>query len=173
MIFVLSAKHKNYEASFLLALLKCSIFESFYLWFYGHDVSENLLLRGSFLEGDKILIWNFVVSKSLHPEFNMEAYGIMNTCRNHFRFPTVQGSKCCCCSVAKSYLTHYDPMDCSIPGFPALHYLPEFVQTHVHWVNDAIHTSHPLSPLLLLPSVFPRIRVFSKELHQVAKVLEL
>ena len=57
-----------------------------------------------------------------------------------------------------------DPMDCSTPGFPVLHYLPEFAQTHVHWVGDAIQPSHPLSPLLLLPSVFPILRVFSNEL---------
>ena len=37
-------------------------------------------------------------------------------------------------------------MDFSTPGFPGLHYLPEFVQTHVHWVGDAIQPSHPLSP---------------------------
>ena len=37
-------------------------------------------------------------------------------------------------------------MDCSMPGFPVLHYLPEFAQTHVCWVNDAIQSSHPLSP---------------------------
>ena len=36
-------------------------------------------------------------------------------------------------------------MDCSTPGFPVLHYLPEFAQTHVHWVGDAIQPSHPLS----------------------------
>ena len=38
-----------------------------------------------------------------------------------------------------------DPMDCSTPGFPVLHYLLEFAQTHVHWVGDAIQLSHPLS----------------------------
>ena len=66
-------------------------------------------------------------------------------------------------------------MDCRTPGFPVLHYLPEFAQIHVHWVDDAIQPSHPLSPLLLLPSIFPSIKVFSSEsvLHQVAKVLEL
>ena len=37
----------------------------------------------------------------------------------------------CCCSIAKSCLTLYDPMDCSMPGFPVLHHLPEFAQTHV------------------------------------------
>ena len=51
---------------------------------------------------------------------------------------------CCCCSVAKSCLTLFDPMGCSIPGFSVLHYLPEFAQTHVHWVGDAIQPSHPL-----------------------------
>ena len=40
-----------------------------------------------------------------------------------------------------------DPMDCSLPGFPALHHLPEFAQTHVHWVSDAIQPSHPLPAL--------------------------
>ena len=37
-------------------------------------------------------------------------------------------------------------MNCSTPGFPVLHYLPEFAQTHIHWVNDAIQPSHPLTP---------------------------
>ena len=45
-------------------------------------------------------------------------------------------------------------MNCSTPGFPVLHYLPEFAQTHLHGVGDAIQPSHPLSPLLLLPSIF-------------------
>ena len=66
------------------------------------------------------------------------------------------------CSVAKSYLTLCDPMDCSTPGFPALHCFPEFAQTHVHWV-DAIQPSHPLLTLLFLPSILPSIRVLSNE----------
>ena len=51
-------------------------------------------------------------------------------------------------------------MDCSTPGLPVLHHLPEFAQTHVHWVMDAIQPSHPLS----LPSIFPSIRAFSNDL---------
>ena len=43
--------------------------------------------------------------------------------------------RCCCCSVAQSCSTLCDPMDCSTRGFPVLHYLPEFAQTHVHWVD--------------------------------------
>ena len=59
---------------------------------------------------------------------------------------------CCCCSVAKSCPTLCDPINGSMPGFSVLHYLPEFTQTHVHWVRDAIQPSHPLlspSPLVL------------------------
>ena len=50
----------------------------------------------------------------------------------------------CCCSGAQSCPTLCDPMNCSTPGFPALHHLPEFAQTHVHHVGDAIQSSHPL-----------------------------
>ena len=56
-----------------------------------------------------------------------------------------------------------DPMDCSTPDFPVLHHLPEFAHTHVRRVDDAIQPSHLYLPLLLLSSVFPDIRVFSKE----------
>ena len=49
-----------------------------------------------------------------------------------------------CCSVIQSCLTFCDPLDCSTPGFPVLHHILEFVQTHVHWVSDAIQPSHPL-----------------------------
>jgi len=66
-----------------------------------------------------------------------------------------------CCSVAQLYLTLCDPMDCSTSGFPILHHFLELVQTHVHWVSDAIQPSHPLSSLL--SSIFPSIRVFSNE----------
>ena len=54
-------------------------------------------------------------------------------------------------------------MDCSTPGFPVHHQLPEFTQTHVHWVSDAIQPSHPLSSPFLLPLIPPSIRVFSIE----------
>ena len=50
-----------------------------------------------------------------------------------------------CCSVAKSCLTLGNSMDCSTPGFPVLHYLPELAQTHIHCVNDTIKPSHPQS----------------------------
>ena len=71
--------------------------------------------------------------------------------------------KVCWYSVTQSCPTVCDPMDCSMPGFPVPHYLPEFTQTHVHWLGDAIQPTHPVSLLLLLPSVFSSIRVFSNE----------
>ena len=61
-----------------------------------------------------------------------------------------QGSLTCCSlvqfsSVTQSCPTLCDPMDCSMPSLPVHHQLPEFTQTHVHWVDDAIQPSHPLS----------------------------
>ena len=62
-------------------------------------------------------------------------------------------------SVTQSCPTLCDPVDCSLPAFPVLHHLLELAQTHVHWVSDAILSL--CHPLVLLPSVFPSIRVFS------------
>ena len=54
-------------------------------------------------------------------------------------------------------------MNHSMPGLSVHHQLQEFTQTHVHQVGDAIQPSHPCRPLLLMPSIFPSIRVFSNE----------
>ena len=66
-------------------------------------------------------------------------------------------------SVTQSCPTLCNPMDCSTPGLPAHHQLPELAQTHVHRVSDAIQPSHLIlcRPLLLPPSNFPSFRVFS------------
>ena len=69
----------------------------------------------------------------------------------------------CCCSVTKSCPTLCDIMDCSRTDFHVLYSLPEFAQAHVHWLGDAIQSSHPLLPPSLLPSIFPSIKVFSNE----------
>jgi len=66
-------------------------------------------------------------------------------------------------SVTQSCPTLCNPMDCSMPGLPVHYQLLESTQTHVHWVSEAIQPSHPLPSLLLLPSNFPSIRVFSNE----------
>ena len=62
---------------------------------------------------------------------------------------------------SRSVVSDCNPMDCSTPGFPVHRQLPEFTQTHVHRLDDAKHSFHPLSSLLLLLSAFPSIRVFS------------
>ena len=62
----------------------------------------------------------------------------------------------CCCSVAKSCPTFCDPMDGSKPGFPVLHYLPEFAQTHIHWVAECHPTiSSSIAPFSSCPQSFP------------------
>ena len=61
-------------------------------------------------------------------------------------------------SVAQSFLTLCDPMDCSTPGFPVHNQLPELTQTHVHWVSNANQPSHPLS--------FPSPPTFNLFQHQ-------
>ena len=79
-------------------------------------------------------------------------------------------------SVAQSCQTLCDPLDCSTPGFPVHHQLPEFTQTHVHWVGDAILSSHPLSsPSLPAFSLSQYQGLFQgvSSSHQVAKVLAL
>ena len=112
-------------------------------------------------------------------------------------------NSCCYCSVAKTCLILCNPMDCSMSGFPVLHSLPEFAQTHVHsgegngnrlqysclenpmdreawltivhrvaesrtWLKrfsmhacSVMPSNHPILclPILLLPSVFPSIRI--------------
>ena len=75
-----------------------------------------------------------------------------------YHFSSVQFS-----SVAQSCLTLCNPMHCSTPGLRVHHQLRKFTQAHVYWVGDAVQLSHPLSPLLLPPSIFPSIRVFSNK----------
>ena len=77
---------------------------------------------------------------------------------NKWSWPAIQFT-----SVTQSCLTLIDPMDCSMPGFPVHHQLSELTQTHVHWADDAIQPSHPLSSPS--PSDFNLSQhwVFSKE----------
>ena len=78
-------------------------------------------------------------------------------------------------SVAQSCPILCDPMNCSTPGLPVHHQLPEPTQTHAHWVSDAIQPSHPLSspsPPALNLSQHHCLFQWVSSLHQVAKVLE-
>ena len=78
-------------------------------------------------------------------------------------------------SVAQSCPTFWDPMNRSTPGLPVHHQLPEFTQTHVHQVSDAIQPSHPLSsrsPPTPNPSQHHSLFQWVISSHEVAKVLE-
>ena len=78
-------------------------------------------------------------------------------------------------SVAQLCPTLFDLMNRSMPGLPVHHQLPEFTQTHVHWVRDAIQPSHPLSsrsPPAFNFSQHQGLFQWVSSLHQVAKVLE-
>ena len=83
-----------------------------------------------------------------------------------FQFSSVQ---------SLSHVRLWDPMNHSTPGLPVHHQLPEFTQTHVHCVSDAIQPSHPLSspsPPAPNPSQHQGLFQWVSSSHQVAKVLE-
>ena len=107
-----------------------------------------------FLRGSLYLVTGPSRSKrSSHPA---TVGGIMSghhSSRTPFRIDWVQFS-----SIPQSCLTLRDPMDCSTPGHPVYHQLPEFTQTHLHWVSDAIQPSHPL--------LSPSSPAFSLSQHQ-------
>jgi len=97
-------------------------------------------------------------------------YRIDESTKKHYSFSIIQFS-----SVAQSCPTLCDSMDCSTPGLPVHHQLPEFTQTHVHWVGDAIQPSHPLSspsPPALNLCQHQGLFQWVSSSHQVAKVLE-
>ena len=78
-------------------------------------------------------------------------------------------------SVCQSCPALCDPMDCSTPGFPVHHQLPELTQTYVHWVDDAIQPSHPVSspsPPAFSLSQHQGLLQWVSSSHQVAKILE-
>ena len=82
----------------------------------------------------------------------------------------------CCCSVTQSFPTLCHPMECSTPGFPVLHYVPEIAQTQVCRVGDAIQPSYPLLPPsspALNPSQHQGLFQWACSSHHMAKVLEL
>ena len=78
-------------------------------------------------------------------------------------------------SVTQLCLSLWDPMNCSTPGLPVHHQLPESTQTHVHWVGDATQPSHPFSspsPPTFSLSQHQGLFQWVSSSHQVAKVLE-
>ena len=99
-------------------------------------------------------------------------------CFQLFLWPTDYIGICCLIfqfsSVTQLGPPLWNPMNCSTPGFPVHHQLPELTLTHVHWVSDAIQPSHPLSPS---PPTFnlsqhQGLSQWVRSSHQVAKVLQ-
>ena len=108
-----------------------------------------------------------ITYSTVHPHQEVLAWSRATLCYAHV---SVQFS-----SVAQSCPTLCDPMNRSMPVLSVHHQLPEFTQTHVHWVGDAIQPSHPLSSLLPPapnPSQHQSLFQWVNSLHEVPKVLE-
>ena len=93
----------------------------------------------------------------------------------HSQTRTVQLDSVQLSSVTQSCLTLCDPMNRSTPGLPVHHHFPEFTQTHIHQVSEAIQPSHPLSspsPPAPNPSQHQSLFQWVNFSHEVAKVLE-
>ena len=113
-----------------------------------------------------------MLSAANYPQASLAEFILAKRC-----LCTHGGTLCCCCSVVKSAkcLILCNPMCCGTPGCPVLHYLPEFAQTHVHWVTDALQSSHlllPPSSSALNLSQHQGLVQWVSSLHQLAKVLE-
>ena len=111
------------------------------------------------------------MEKSFGCKCSQEYWPLLITYLLPARFSSVQFNP-----VAQSCLTLCDPMDCSMPGFPVHHQLPELTQTHVHCVGDAIQPSHPLlspsPPTTFNLSQHQGLFQWVGFPHQMAKVLE-
>ena len=86
----------------------------------------------------------------------------------YWTYQTIPSSKewhhsSCSCPATQPCATLCGPVGGSAPGFPVLHHLPRFAQTHVHWGDDGFNSFIFCHPLLFLTSIFPSIRVFSNE----------
>ena len=115
--------------------------------------------------GQVLHLWIIVTFSSNHPQWwplgaNQKLKSLRESKR---RLCSSSGLLSQFSSVTQSRQTLCDPMDCSMPSFPVHHQLTELTQILVHRVGDAIQPSHPLLSILLPPSIFPSIRVFSSE----------
>ena len=93
-------------------------------------------------------VWRFFIKLKIELSYDPQSYSWMNIQRKHgsteYMHPTVQ-----------SYLPLCNLRDCSMPGFPVLHHIPELAQTYVHWVSDTIQPSHPNIPFSSCLLSFP------------------
>ena len=108
--------------------------------------------------------------KKLWYMYTMEYYSAIKRTTSESVLSSVQFS-----SVTQSCLTLCNPMNCSMPGLPLHHQLPEFTQTHIHRVSDTIQPSHPRSspsPPAPNPSQHHSLFQWVNSSHEVVKVLE-
>ena len=131
------------------ARLKAPQQDTPHLWLTSHLGGNCFLFLFFFFQNRNI---KCSTSRNSARLFSLDKYPLKNTI-----------CSCCCCSVGKGCPTLCDAMDYSMPDSSVLDYLLEFAQIHVYWVGDAIYLI-VWRPLLLWPSIFPRIRVFSNEL---------
>ena len=148
---------------------KPNLFPLFYrlnIWYYMHFFMPDFRELSSILVSNTIVYW---LPLLMSPGYLGSPQGISTmTCQPAFQCFTT-------CSLTQSHPTLCELMDCSMPGFPVLHHLPEFAQTYVHWVGDDIQPSHPL--LFPSPSAFnlsqqQDLFKWVSSLHQVTKILE-
>ena len=119
--------------------------QEIWVWFLGWEdrLEKEKATHSNFLAGIRGAWWATAHGVS---ESNMTEWISLSLLLYHVL--SVVGILCCFHSVQFSHsscLTLWDPMDCSTPGFPVHHQLPQLAQTHVHRVGDAIQPSHPLS----------------------------
>ena len=157
----------------------------FTLLFHLHQESLKFLFtfchKGGVICISKVMIFLLVIlilasaSPSLAFHMMYSEYKLNNQGDNiqpwHTPFPILNHQLS---SVTQSCPTLCDPMNCSMPGLPVHHQLPESTETHVHWVSDAIQPSHPLSSPSPALSLSQQQGLFKwvSSLHQMAKVLE-
>ena len=131
-------KYTGYNHNFVDCFLTIYLEECLFIYFFGCK-ARGVLARGAGIEP-------CIGGWSLNHCTTREVL-IIELILRHFYLHI-----CCCCSVTQACLTLCDPVDCSTPGLPAPHHLPESAQVHVRWISGAIQPSHPLSPAS--PSAF-------------------
>ena len=143
------------------------------------------------------MIWNAVVSggtktrkkrssgvlQAVSPLQAVSSWAAVTTTVQWYKVTVLGDEKdlgICCTTqsvqITQSCLTLWDPMDCSMPGLPVHHQLPEFTQTNVHWVSDTIQPTHSLSsrsPPAFNLSQHQGLFQWVSSSHQVDKGLEL
>ena len=119
-----------------------------------------------------VLSYTYIIKTILQFLCFQQKKKAFSTCSSHFIVISITSVQFG--SVTQLCLTLWDPMNRSMPGLPVHHQLPEFTQTHAHWVSDAIQPPHPLSSPSPAPNPSQHQDIFQwvNSSHKLAKVLE-